>query len=239
LANLSESEDEEDSQQASDEVSDALALMPQGAESTLAQYTASGITAWAARAKAYATVVILSTGEAPALQCIRCHREERRHLLLVRLARKGGCKTLAKVAQLAAKLANDGCFPGPMQHRRRSEFLHRCVEAVKTVAPTAECNPKALPDMDAFMLRRALNNQDAPYEGCFTPECLDLEIAWTQDACGWARCAHCDALKASGRTFHCMLDLARRTRSVMHDYTYEPVKWVRNPYEPAKWRRTS
>jgi hypothetical protein len=248
IDNLAESEEEDDSQQdygAGDTVSDALALLPQGVEGTLAQYTASGITAWAARAKAYATVVILSTGEVPALHCIRCHREERRQLLLVRMAREAGCKTLPRVAQLAARMAREGCFPGPMERRRRGEFLSRCADALKKVAPNAVCDPKALGKADALALRRALNNKEAPYEGCFHFECMDLPIAWTQDF--FPICAHCGQFKAWGRTMHSWNDYPGMQRRMDHSDRIRDTEmasmgvclWVARARHIPRWKRNN
>ena len=132
--------------------------------------------AWVARAAAYATVVLASTGPTPELTYIRCHREQRRHLLLTRWLREENGELLVDAARIAAQMAKDGSLPAP-GGRRTSEFMRRCAEAVRVVNPTAETDATKLPREEQEAVRRALGNEKEPYQGCLSEECLEAESA--------------------------------------------------------------
>jgi len=165
--------------------------------------------AWAAKAQAYATVVMASTGPVPDLTYIRCHRENRRHLLLTRRLREGN-DLFAGAVKIAAQLAKEGSLPNH-GGRRTSEFMRRCVEAVKAVNPSAETDINKLPLEAQEAIRRALGNEEEPYDGCLSEECLDLETVWeTVEVINASRCARCKMLKAMGRTISDPLSVIKR-----------------------------
>ena len=165
--------------------------------------------AWAAKAQAYATVVMASTGPVPDLTYIRCHRENRRHLLLTRRLRERN-DLFAGAVKIAAQLAKEGSLPNH-GGRRTSEFMRRCVEAVKAVNPSAETDINKLPLEAQEAIRRALGNEEEPYDGCLSEECLDEETVWeTVEVINASRCARCKMLKAMGRTISDPLSLIKR-----------------------------
>jgi hypothetical protein len=193
------------------ETQSTLALRGVG-ETTLAVAARGGSkVAWAARSQAYATVVIASTGATPELTYIRCHREQRRHLLLTRRLREdtGTASALVKAVQIAAQMARDGSLPAP-GGRRTSEFMKRCAEAARAVSPEAETDASKLPREEQEAVRRALGNEKEPYQGCLSEECLDEDTVWVTEELGglsYSRCARCKMLKAMGRTISTPLSI--------------------------------
>jgi hypothetical protein len=193
--------------------------------------------AWAARAQAYATICLVSTGDLPALTYIRCP-EKRRRLLLVAKVREEKAEILADVARIAAALAKDGSLPAPGR-QRNCEFLRRCVEALKVVNPKAETEVSNLPKEEQAAVRRALGGEVEPYQGCLSDSCLDEETVWETDDLGdglqLSRCARCRFPKAMGRSVATPLDLIReslkRERGATFARTEERLRNVRQRIE--------
>jgi hypothetical protein len=171
------------------------------------------LVAWAARAQAYATICLASTGDMPALTYIRCsEKKQRRHLLLLNKVREEKAEILADVVRIAAALAKNGSLPAPGR-QRTCEFLRRCVEALKVVNPKAETDLTKLPGGEQEAVRRGLGKEVEPYEGCLSEGCLDEETVWETtdlgDGLQLSRCVHCRMPKAMGRTMSSPLDLIR------------------------------
>jgi len=171
------------------------------------------LVAWAARAQAYATICLASTGDVPALTYIRCsEKKQRRHLLLLKKVREEKAEILADVVRIAAALAKNGSLPAPGR-QRNCEFMRRCVEALKVVNPKAETEVTNLPKEEQEVVRRALGDEVESYQGCLSEGCLDEEIVWETidlgDDLKMSRCVHCRMPKAMGRTLTSPLDFVK------------------------------
>jgi len=175
---------------------------------------------WVAQAQAWATVAIATTGPTPELTYIRCHREERRHLLLTqRVKGEYSAPCMAETVRIAAKMARQGSIPGPDGPRgRKSDFLRRCAEAARTANPLAETDIKRLSPEDQAVIRLALGCGEAPYEGCLSEGCLDEETSWVvrdlsmpRDSrkLTMSRCSRCGTPKAFGRIVSSLADIVR------------------------------
>ena len=172
----------------------------------------AALATWVLRAQNMSTIVVAQSGPPPALSFCRCRREDRRHLMLVQRLKNmppNTCAPLAYVAQAAAAMAREGNMPGLGKHGRKSEFMERCVKAVKAVYPRAETDASKLSYMDRAVIRCALGGS-APYEGCLNDDCLDKEPQWTAGSAGWKRCSYCNRLYSYKRTWESTRDLARR-----------------------------
>jgi hypothetical protein len=159
--------------------------------------------AWAARAQAYATVVLCCTGPAPELTYIHCYKEARRILLLTRRLKDEGADDLVDVVRFAALLAKEGSLPGH-GHQRTCEFMRRCAEALTAVNPLAETDLAKLPREEQQAVRRAMGDEKEPFQGCMSEGCLGKDTAWVTEDLGddlkLSRCARCKMPKAMGRT---------------------------------------
>ena len=158
---------------------------------------------WVLRAQNMSTIVVAQSGPPPALSFCRCHREDRRHLMLVQRLKNMPPNTgapLAYAVQAAAVMAQEGNTPGLGKHGRKSEFMERCVNAVKAVYPRAETNASKLSYMDCAAIRRTLGGGSAPYEGCMNDECLDKEPQWIVGR-DWKRCSYCNIPYSYKRTW--------------------------------------
>ena len=175
---------------------------------------------WVAQAQAWATVTIATTGPTPELTYIRCHREERRRLLLTRrVTGEDSAPCMAETVRIAAKMARQGSLPGPDGPRgRKSEFLRRCAEAARTANPLAETDIKRLSPEDQAVIRLALGCGEAPYEGCLSEGCLDEETSWASRDLSMprdsrkltmSRCSRCGMPKAFGRVVSSLADIVR------------------------------
>ena len=193
--------------------------------------------AWAARAQAYATIVLAQTGPPPELTYIRCRREERRHLLLTRRLREQGATVLADCVRIAAQLAKDSSLPAP-GGRRTAEFMRRCAEAIKAVNPKAETDPSQLPREEQEAVRRALGDEKEPYQGCLSEGCLDAETVWEShdlgDGLQLSRCVRCRMPKSWGRTVTSPLDFIKeslkRERGMTERLAEENMRNVRRRF---------
>ena len=105
-------------------------------------------------------------------------------------------------------MAREGKIPGLGKHGRKSEFMERCVKAVKAAYPRAETDASKLSYMDRAVIRCALGGS-APYEGCLNDDCLDKEPQWTAGSAGWKRCSYCNLLYSYKRTWESTRDLVR------------------------------
>jgi len=208
-----------------------------GAEQCLLE--GGALVAWAARAQAYATICLASTGDMPELTYIRCsEKKQRRHLLLVGKVREKKAEILADVVRIAATMAKNGSLPAPGR-QRTCEFMGRCVEALKVVNPKAETDPNKLPREEQEVVRRALGKEVEPYEGCLSEGCLDEETVWEThdlgDGLQLSRCARCRFPKAMGRTIATPLDFIRaglkRERGATFARTEERLRNVRQRTE--------
>jgi hypothetical protein len=204
-----------DSEADSDEDSQETTLALRQAGQIEMSIEGGALVAWAARAQAYATICLASTGDVPELTYIRCsEKKQRRHLLLVAKVREEKAEILADVARIAAALAKDGSLPAPGR-QRNCEFLRRCVEALKVVNPKAETEVSNLPKEEQAAVRRALGDEVESYQGCLSDSCLDEETVWETDDLGdglqLSRCARCRFPKAMGRTIASPLDLIRES----------------------------
>jgi triphosphoribosyl-dephospho-CoA synthetase len=212
-----------DSEADSDEDSQETTLALRQAGQIELDLEGGALVAWAARAQAYATICLASTGDMPELTYIRCsEKKQRRHLLLLAKVREEKAESarasqgllLADVARIAAALAKDGSLPAPGR-QRNCEFLRRCVEALKVVNPKAETEVSNLPKEEQAAVRRALGDEVESYQGCLSEGCLDEESVWETDDLGdglqLSRCARCRFPKAMGRTIASPLDLIRES----------------------------
>jgi hypothetical protein len=203
---------EEDSDSDSPVQETALALRQAGQIEL--DFEGGALVAWAARAQAYATICLASTGDMPELTYIRCsEKKQRRHLLLLKKIREEKADILADVARIAATMAKKGSVPSPGK-QRTCEFMRRCIDALKAVNPKAETDPTKLPREEQEAVRRALGKEDEVYEGCLSEGCLDQEAAWeTQDlgdGLRLSRCTRCRMPKAWGRTMLSPLDFVKK-----------------------------
>lgn len=139
---------------------------------------------WAFKASAVATIKLLEVGSRPVLEYMRCHREERRHLLLVSRVGATTCTgaPLAHTATIIAQLASEGVLPtitqkGLKEHGRKRDFLLRCARVATEVYPGCETDVKKLDAQSQNRVRAALGDE-ARYDGCLTPECLDKPPLW-------------------------------------------------------------
>ena len=166
---------------------------------------------WEHRVKTEATIVVAEAGTRPeALKFTRCHREDRRQILLQRRVKKEfDTPTLLSVVRVAMELAKEGAMPGVGEHGRRSEFVKRCASALASLDPDAEGLLTSLSIREQALIRSALGGEGPPYEGCLGPECLDKEPSWTERDLSLpngprmvlSRCSRCNMSKSYGRTF--------------------------------------
>ena len=164
--------------------------------------TSDPASVWEFRAKQEATIVFAEAGARPELKFVRCHREERRQLLLQgRVKQEFETATLLNVVRVAMKLVKDGRIPGIGKHGRRSEFMERCSTALAALNPKAERVVARLPSEVQALIRSALGGRDPPYEGCFTTECLDMPAAWIKVDDQLSRCSRCKNYMSFGRNW--------------------------------------
>ena len=166
---------------------------------------------WEHRVKTEATIVLAEAGTRPeALKFKRCHREDRRQILLQSRVRKEfETPTLLSVVRVAMQLAKEEAMPGVGKHGRRSEFMERCSTALASLNPDAEGVLTSLSIREQALIRSALGGEGPPYEGCFSPECMDKEPSWTERDLSLpygprmvlSRCSRCNMPKNYGRTF--------------------------------------
>ena len=133
---------------------------------------------------------------------------------------KWGLYRLIHTMKVAALLAEDGAFPGPMtsEHGRRREFIKLCQKTLLDLAPTAETDPQKMSWDDAKAVRLIMQGEDAPdpYEGCYTTECMGKEPSWGEpeivhhpdgvQQIEITKCTRCFMPMAWGRTIHSLLD---------------------------------
>ena len=168
---------------------------------------------WEHRAKREATIVLAEVGERPSsLAYIRCHRENRRTLLLQQRIRAGGTPrrelSLLHVVQIAARLARESIIPNPGKHGRTHEFVERCAAALEVLNPEA---PTAIGDQsreDQLAIRRALAiDGEELYLECLASLCTrgEAKTAWVKRAksafedFAISKCSACGTLQAFGR----------------------------------------
>jgi hypothetical protein len=196
------------------------------------------LVAWAARAQAYATICLASTGDVPELTYIHCsEKKQRRHLLLLRKIREEKTEILADVVRIAAAMAKTGSLPGPGK-QRTCEFMRRCIEALKVVNPQAETDATKLPKEEQAAVRRALGKEDEVYEDCLGEECLDQAPSWEThdlgDGLQLSRCVRCRMPKSWGRTVTSPLDFIKeslkRERAMTARLTEENMRNVRRRF---------
>ena len=199
----------------------ALAVWTDPSQSMSSRSIWTPWTTWVVRAQTQATIVIASAGIAPKLTYIRCHREGRRHQLLVqKLREEYAAPGMPQAVQMAAQLARNGALPGHGGPRgRKSEFLRRCVDAVKEIKPSAETDITRLPEAGQAAIRRALGQEEVPYDGCLTESCLDEETTWdTRDLSmpgekpmPFSRCSRCGRPQSFGRKIRDLNGMMRPT----------------------------
>ena len=93
------------------------------------------------------------------------------------------------------------------------------MDAVKEIKPSAETDITRLPEEAQAAIRRALGQEEAPYDGCLTESCLDEETTWVTRELGMpgekplhlSRCYRCQLPKSFGRTIHGLKDFLRPT----------------------------
>ena len=164
---------------------------------------------WEHRAKEEATIVLAEAGARPdSIMFIRCHREDRRQLLLQgRVKQEFETATLLTVVRVAMQLAKDGKMPGVGKHGRTCEFMERCSTALAALNLVAERVVTRLPSGVQALIRGALGGDGPAYGGCFSPECLNKPAAWLRVIDAMCRCARCKCLMAFGRTVTCFADV--------------------------------
>ena len=168
---------------------------------------------WEHRAKREATIVLAEVGERPSsLAYIRCHRENRRTLLLQQRIRAGGTPrrelSLLHVVQIAARLARESVIPKPGKHGRTHEFVERCAAALEVLNPEA---PTAIGDQsreDQLAIRRALASDGEEFDlECLASLCTrgEAKTAWVKRAKSAfegfdiSNCSACGTPQAYGR----------------------------------------
>ena len=168
---------------------------------------------WEHRAKREATIVLAEVGERPSqLAYIRCHRENRRLLLLQQRIRAAGAQrrelSLLHVVQIAARLARESIIPNPGKHGRSREFVERCAAALELLNPEA---PTAIGDQsreDQLAIRRALGSGgEEVYLECLGSHCTrgEAKTVWVKRATSAredfaiSKCSVCGTLQAFGR----------------------------------------
>jgi len=170
--------------------------------------TSDPASVWEFRAKQEATIVFAEAGARPELKFIRCHREERRQLLLQgRVKKEFETATLLNVVRVAMKLAKDGKIPGIGKHGRRSEFMERCSTALAALNPEAERVVARLPSEVQALICSALGGDGPAYDGCFSEQCLDMPAAWVRVDDQLSRCARCKYPMSFGRTVKRLADI--------------------------------
>ena len=164
---------------------------------------------WEFRAKQEATIVFAEAGARPeSLKFIRCHREDRRQLLLQgRVKQEFAQATLLTVVRVAMKLAEDGKIPGIGKHGRRSEFMERCSTALSALNPNAERVVARLPSEVQALICSALGGDGPAYDGCFNLQCLDMPAAWVRVDDELSHCARCKWPMSIGRTVNSLRDI--------------------------------
>ena len=182
-----------------------------GATSEL--YLRDPTSVWEYRAKREATIVLAEVGERPSsLAYIRCHRENRRTLLLQQRIRAGGTPrrelSLLHVVQIAARLARESVIPKPGKHGRTHEFVERCAVALEVLSPEA---PTAIGDQsreDQLAIRRALASDGEEFDlECLASLCTrgEAKTAWVKRAKSAfegfciSKCSACGTPQAYGR----------------------------------------
>ena len=192
----------------------------------------AALAAWVLRAQVMATIVVAQSGPPPALNFCHCHREERRHLLLVQRLMEmpdHTCAPLAYIVQEAAAMAREGKIPGLGKNGRKSEFMERCAKAVKAVDSQAETDADKLSYMDKAVIRRALGGS-VPHEGCLNEDCLTKKPSWFERfPGGWTRCSHCNLPYSYKRTWDTLRSLqpqAFRDLSVMTTMEVRDPDWI-------------
>ena len=173
---------------------------------------------WKYRAETEAIIVIAEVGERPErLLFRRCHREERRKLLLQNKVReKYESPAMLSVVRVAMQLVKDGSMPGPGQHGRKREFIKRCAATLQALDPTKETDLTKLNADDQALIRQALGGDTStPYDGCLSMDCLNEETIWEtsnialpgESYMPMSRCSRCKHLKAFGRKVNSIRDI--------------------------------
>ena len=192
---------------------------------------------WQYRIKLECTVVVAEVGVRPTLTFINCIHEDRRTELMVQAVRDEYRRfTMVAVVRVAAALAKAGAIPGVDGPRsRKSEFIKRCVVALKVLDASAECELTKLPDKDQHTIRLILGGEGEPYDGCFMETCLDKKPDWVTHNV-MVRCAHCKTPKSFGRSWRTSRDLVKHDLDQMARKLTEDTWRFQNrpkPLQPA------
>ena len=177
---------------------------------------------WVHRVRTITTIVTVEVGELPsALTYIHCHREPRRQLLLrSRVEAEWTRPHMVHVVRTAMRLARNGSIPGVGDHGRTKDFLKRCSEALRAIEPSREADVAKLGAEEQQLIREAMGDKEALWEGCFG--CLADKPTWlTTDLSSSAvdgaraqlllsRCATCKFPKSFGRRVKRIGDILRR-----------------------------
>ena len=153
-------------------------------ESTVAVYC-NPAALWEERARLQVTIIVVAVGEVQhpiALKFRRCHHETRRQILLQTHVKAEWTKPgLQHVLRVALRLATEGAFPPPFDdgHGRKCHFLKRCQTALLAIDPAGVTDVTQLPPDVVSDIRRMLGGTNAPFTGCFQPQCIDRTPSWT------------------------------------------------------------
>ena len=175
--------------------------------------------AWQMGAQTRGTIVLASTGHFPVLSHIRCHREDRRQLFLIRRLRESEHRfSMANIMiKIAMKMASEGAVPGLGKHGKTHEFIQRCADAVKAADPNIKTDIPALSPEEQYAIRVVLGGGTEPYTGCLNEECLSKNPEWLEADLSMpahprlrhlggytatlSRCSRCSIPKSYGRTW--------------------------------------
>ena len=135
---------------------------------------------WEQLVHSFATVVMASVGD-QSLQYVKCYREERRQQLIAK--RLPEQTNLVAVVKVAVRMAKDGLLPPVGERGRKTEFLKRCMAALKKANPFAETDAKKFPKLQQNMLALALDSTSRLCIRCAEP--AEIAASFNQWTCVW------------------------------------------------------
>ena len=110
---------------------------------------------------------------------------------------------------LRTALAKAGAIPSADGPRaRKSDFMKRCMAALEALDASAETDIDKLPKSDRNAIRKLLNSEEEPHQGCFMESCLGKPPNWITPRV-MVRCGHCNTPMSFGRSWRTSRDLVK------------------------------
>ena len=165
---------------------------------------------WDYLVKTKATVVVTECGTRPTLTFVNGHSESRRLQLIVQAVRDEYERFgMLAVVRVATALAKAGAIPSADGPRaRKSDFMKRCTAALEALDASAETDIDKLPNSDRNAIRKLLNSEEEPHQGCFMESRLGKPPNWITPRV-MVRCGHCNTPMSFGRSWRTSRDLVK------------------------------